>query len=226
MSKKIRGFYDNTNIGDVVAIKAQMHTLKKFLKESIVILQEAEAEYKSAIDKLETFAPKIYDFNEEVKKMLDEDDIASAVWKAEVRAGIYSGASAGTVACIVGDALGALGICSAIYNSIAWPAAVGGVEGAIAAYNSQLETVREAGDQINSRMQALDTSMKETIGFLETEVGIIIEWQEDAENVQDTVSQFDAQTLSVLKDVFITGITDLQASAQSFLDRPDNIFGS
>lgn len=158
--------------------------------------------------------------------MLNEDDAESAKWKADVRGGIYGGASAGTVACIIGDVLGALGICSAIYNSIAWPAAVGGVEGAIAAYNAQLEKVREAGDQINSRMQSLDTSMKETIGFLEAEVTIIIEWQEDAESVQDTVSQFDAQTLSVLKNVFIEGINDLQASAQAFLDRPDNIFSS
>jgi len=75
-------------------------------------------------------------------------------------------------------------------------------------------------------MQGLDTSMKETIDFLETEVAIIIEWQEDVENVQDTVSQFNAEELSVLKNVFIEGIDDLQSSAQAFLDRPENIFGS
>ena len=119
-----------------------------------------------------------------------------------------------------------LGLCSAIYNSIAWPAAIGGVEGAIAAYTSQLEKVKLAGDEINLRMTGLDTSMKETIAFLETEVKIIIEWQEDVENVQDTVSQFNAQQLSELKEVFIDGIDDLQASAQAFLDRPDNVFGS
>ena len=109
MSKKIRGFYDNTNIGDDVAIKGQMHTLKKFLKESISILQEAEAEYISAIAKIETFAPKFFDFNEEVKKMLDKDDAASAIWKAEVRAGVYVGAGGGTIGCIIADLLGALG---------------------------------------------------------------------------------------------------------------------
>ena len=98
------------------------------------------------------------------------------------------------------------------------------MEGAIAAYTSQLKKVQLAGDEINLRMTGLDTSMKETITFLETEVKIIIEWQEDVENVQDTVSQFNAQQLSVLKDVFIDGIDDLQASAQAFLDRPDNVF--
>ena len=66
--------------------------------------------------------------------------------------------------------------------------------------------------------------MKETIEFLETEVTVIIEWQEDVENVQDTVSQFNAQELSYLKNIFIEGIDDLQASAQAFLDRPDNVF--
>ena len=100
------------------------------------------------------------------------------------------------------------------------------MEGAIAAYTSQLKKVELAGDEINLRMTGLDTSMKETIAFLETEVKIIIEWQEDVENVQDTVSQFNAQQLSELKEVFIDGIDDLQASAQAFLDRPDNIFGS
>ena len=100
------------------------------------------------------------------------------------------------------------------------------MEGAIAAYTSQLKNVKLAGDEINLRMTGLDTSMKETIAFLETEVKIIIEWQEDVENVQDTVSQFNAQQLSELKEVFIDGIDDLQASAQAFLDRPDNVFGS
>jgi hypothetical protein len=226
MSKKIKGFYDNTNIGDVVAIKGQMHTLKKFLKESMPILQEAEAEYKSAIEKLETFAPKFFDFNQEVKKMLDQGDALWYKWTSEVRAGVYAGAGTGTTICIIVDVAGAAGLCSAIYNSIAWPAAIGGVEGAIAAYTAQLKKVESAGDEINLRMTGLDTSMKETIHFLETEVKIIIEWQEDVENVQDTVSQCNAQELSELKNVFIEGIDDLQASAQAFLDRPENVFGS
>ena len=109
MSKKIRGFYDNTLIGDAKAIKGQMGALKKFLNQSIPILEGAEKDYKSAIAKIETFAPRFFDFNQEVKKMLDKDNAASARWKAEVRAGIYSSASAGTVGCIIGDALGALG---------------------------------------------------------------------------------------------------------------------
>ena len=98
------------------------------------------------------------------------------------------------------------------------------MEGAIAAYNKQLKKVKLAGDEIHLRMTGLDTSMKETIEFLETEVTVIIEWQEDVENVQDTVSQFNAQELSYLKNIFIEGIDDLQASAQAFLDRPDNVF--
>ena len=74
MSKKIKGFYDNTNIGDVAAIKAHMHTLQKFLKESMPILQEFEAEYKSAIEKLETFSTMIFDFETNLKKMVDKGD--------------------------------------------------------------------------------------------------------------------------------------------------------
>lgn len=100
------------------------------------------------------------------------------------------------------------------------------MEGSINAYYSQLQQVEKAGDEIGLRMQGLDTSMKETIAFLEKEVIIIIEWQEEVEGVQDTVSQFNAQELSVLKNVFIEGIDDLQASAQAFLDRPDYVFGT
>jgi molecular chaperone DnaK (HSP70) len=74
MSKKIKDFYDNTNIGDVAAIKAHMHTLQKFLKESMPILQEFEAEYKSAIEKLETFSTMIFDFETNLKKMVDKGD--------------------------------------------------------------------------------------------------------------------------------------------------------
>ena len=99
------------------------------------------------------------------------------------------------------------------------------MEGAIIAYTSQLEEVQKAYNKINLRMQEQDTSMNETIGFLEI-LARIIEWQEDIENVQDTVFQFNAQELSVLKNVFIEGIDDLQASAQVFLDHPYNVFGN
>ena len=109
MSKKIKGFYDNTNIGDVVSIKAQLHTLKKFLEESMPILQESEAEYKSAIQKLEAFAPKFFDFNQEVKKMLDKSDVIRDKWIEETRAGAYAGTGTGTGICIIVDVLGALG---------------------------------------------------------------------------------------------------------------------
>ena len=104
MSKKIKGFYDNTNIGDVVAIKAQLHTLKKFLKESMPILQESEEEYKSAIEKLETFAPKFFDFNNDVKLMLDKSSASYDEWTTDVRAGVYTAAGAGTTTCIILDA--------------------------------------------------------------------------------------------------------------------------
>ena len=100
------------------------------------------------------------------------------------------------------------------------------MEAAIAAYDSQLEDVQKAGDEINLRIKELESSMMEAIDFLETEVTIIILWQEDVESVQDTISQFNAQQLSVLKNIFIEDIDDLQASAQAFLDRPENVFGS
>ena len=100
------------------------------------------------------------------------------------------------------------------------------MEAAIAAYDSQLEDVQKAGDEINLRIKELESSMKEAINFLEEEVTIIIVWQEDVESVQDTVSQFNAQELSVLKNIFIEDIDDLQASAQAFLDRPENVFVS
>merc|ERR1712008_127225 len=176
------------------------------------ILQESEAEYKSAIQKLEAFAPKFFEFNQEVKKMLDKGDAIRDKWISETRAGTYGGTATGTVLCILADVFGTF--------------AKGGVEAAIAKYDAQLGDVQKAGDEINLRIKELEFSMKEAIDFLETEVTIIIVWQEDVESVQDTISQFNAQELSVLKNVFIEDIDDLQASAQAFLDRPDNVFGS
>ena len=107
-----------------------------------------------------------------------------------------------------------------------WGAARPLLKTAIAAKTSQLKLVEKAGDEIKLKMQGCKDAMKETIDFLKTEMTIIVKCQEEVENVQDTVSQFNAQELIVLKEVFIEGIDDLQASAQAFLDQPDNVFGT
>ena len=72
------------HIEDVAAIKAQLHTLKLFLKDSMSILEESETEYKSAIEKIETFSPKFVDFIKGVKLMLDEKNAAWKKWTDEL----------------------------------------------------------------------------------------------------------------------------------------------
>ena len=113
-----------------------------------------------------------------------------------------------------------------IYNPIAWGSSIGTIEGTISSYSNQVLRARKAGQTIYMKMQSLDSAIKGTIEFLEDELVIIAEWQQDVENVEDTLSHLSVEELRILKEVFMIGIDDLEITAQSFLDRPKNVFGN
>jgi len=226
--KKMRLFFDNKDeLGAIQTLDLELKTMHRFLTKSMSILEKADQQYQSAMAKLDKFEPTISQFERQITRMLDKSSADYKKWTTDVRGGSYGAAAAGTVGCIVVDflLLGS-GLCTAIYNPIAWPAAVGGVEKAIAVYYDQLERTKGVGNRIINITGKMSGEVGHTMKFLEEELVLINAWQIDVESLKDNIDDIPLEKVAILADVFIIGIDDLQASAQAFLDRPDNVFGT
>lgn len=225
--KKMRLFFDNKDeVGAIQTLDLELKTMHRFLTKSMSILEKADQQYQSAMAKLDKFEPTISQFERQITRMLDKSSADYDKWTKDVRGGVYGTTAAGTVGCIVADVLGAFGLCSSIYNAVAWPSAIGGVEAAIDAYYGQLERTKGVGRRIINITGKMSGEVGHTMKFLEEELVLINAWQIDVESLKDNIDDIPLEKVAILADVFIIGIDDLQASAQAFLDRPDNVFGT
>ena len=85
---------------------------------------DVKRNYTTAIDGIRSIVTGVRDFNQEVKVMSDPNSDAYKLWTANLRGAAYGSVGGGTVGMIFADIFGCLGICSAIYNSVAWGTAV------------------------------------------------------------------------------------------------------
>ena len=102
------------------------------MKESLELLDKAEANYKQAISDIVAVNAKLRDFNSAVQKMLRTDSAEHTAWTKQVRAGVYTAAGGLSIGFIVADVMGCLGICSTVGNLISWGSTVAATEASIA----------------------------------------------------------------------------------------------
>merc|ERR1712004_925941 len=161
-----------------------------------------------------------------MNKLKSYDDATYKKWEAEIRGSVYGGTAAGTVACgLAGLAdIALLGVCSAIYNSVAWPAAVASVEITIAAYKAQFEEAQSLGVRLVRSFKELEGQLDQSIKFLEQEIDIINEWEEVVDNAENNIDSIPLDEVPTLSQIFIGDIADLKRVAKKFLDRPFAIF--
>jgi len=218
--------YFNSALANDRKLKLAMNKLKVFLKSSGEILEAANIQYQSALAKLEAFLPNFKNFEIEMTKLTSYDDATYKKWEAEIRGSVYGGTAAGTVACgLAGLAdIALLGVCSAIYNSVAWPAAVASVEITIAAYKAQFEAAQSLGVRLVRSFKELEGQLDQSIKFLEQEIDIINEWEEVVDNAENNIDSIPLDEVPTLSQIFIGDIADLKRVAKKFLDRPFAIF--
>ena len=116
------------------------------------------------------------------------------------------------------------GICSAIYNAIAWPTAITAVEVSLNEKMNALENLKDIAQSILQKTNGLSGNMDETINFLEHELGIIQDWRSEVDNVKRHIDTFPLEEIPLVKDIFVTDMDGLQAAAQRFLDQPEVVF--
>jgi len=216
--------YFKSTLANDKKLKLTMSKLKAFVERSAQVLGKAKIEYQTALTKMEEFLPKFKLFEKEMEKLTDYESEDFKTWAANLRKGVYVATGGGTVACGIADIL-LVGMCSAIYNSIAWPAAIAGVEASIAAYKKTYEEAERIGNKIVKSMGALEGDLDYTIAFLVQELDIIREWEEVVENAEENIKLIPREDIPALPQVFLDDIADMKRVAQKFLQRPVDIFG-
>merc|ERR1719277_224666 len=101
--------------------------------ETLETLKDALGKYNSALETFENLNSSIEKQNRKLEKMVTKDSAEFKAWTEGMRGGIYGTIAGTTTGCIVADALGALGICSAI-NAIVSGSTAAAVETEITKY--------------------------------------------------------------------------------------------
>lgn len=224
MTDDIKGLLEIWDGKSNFEIQEQFATLKQFLTDAVPIFKSSEEKYKNAITSLSNSQATFDLFKVGIKNMNTKGTTEHDTWTKTVRASVYGTTSAGTIGCIFADIFATFGACSAIYNSIAWPSTLAGVELAIAAYEEELERMINTSESILTNISELDGTMDEAIDFLTVELNIIIDWQANSDSVRARVSRLSPEKLKKIENIFARGLDELKASAQNFLERPDKIF--
>jgi len=205
-------------------IQEQFDTLKQFLTDAVPIFKSSEEKYKNAITSLSNSQVTFDLFKVGIQNMNTKGTTEYATWTQTVRGSVYGTTSAGTIGCIFADIFVTFGTCSAIYNSVAWPSTISGVELSIAHYESELARMIATSESILTNISELDGTMDEAIDFLTVELNIIIDWQANSDSVRTRVSRLSPEKLKRIEKIFARGLDELKASAEKFLERPDKIF--
>merc|ERR1712029_279653 len=225
MTRNVRIFFNlSERLGNKRALELQMGELEALIDKSIPILQMVDREYRASIAKLEKLEPMMNILVAKLNRLLDRSSVEHAAYAERLRGIAYSGTSFGTTLMIVFDGVGCLGICSAIYNLIAWPTAIASVETALNDKMNALENLKDIAQSILQKTNGLSGNMDETIDFLEHELGIIQDWRSEVDNVKRHIDTFPLEEIPLVKAIFVMDMDGLQAAAQRFLDQPEDVF--
>merc|ERR1712001_115890 len=210
---------------DPVLLKASLDTMKDLMIETLETLNEALEKYNSALETFENLNSSIATQNRKLEKMVNKNSAEYNAWTEKLRASIYTTIAGSTVGCIVADALGALGICSAVNAAISGTTAAG-IEAEIVKYGATLGKLKKITDRMLESGNNFDQSIKQAIDILTGEIGLINNWADSAEVVSKNIEKYPQQYLTKyisIRTVFINGLNDLDNSAKQFLDQPVDI---
>jgi len=210
---------------DPMELQFAMDRMKDLMVETLERLEEAEQKYNEALESFENLNASIKVHNNKLTKMVTKGTAEYEAWVKNCRGGVYGAVATSTTACIIADALGALGICSAI-NAASIGTAIAITEVKIAEYSATLEKMKKITDRMLQSGKDFDKSIKEAITNLTHEIDLIGQWSEAAENVSLNIQRYPATYLKqykTLQKTFTNGINDLGNVAENFLAQPVDI---
>jgi len=199
--------------------------MKDLMIKTLETLNEALEKYNSALETFENLNSSIATQNRKLEKMVDKNSAEYNAWTQKLRGGVYGTIGATTTGCIVADALGALGICSAVSGTISIITTVG-IEAEIVKYGATLYKLKMITDRMLESGNNFDQSIKQAITVLTEEIDLINNWANSAEVVSKNIEKYPQEYLTKyisIRTVFINGLNDLNNSAEQFLDQPVDI---
>ena len=214
---------DKTN--DTVLLKASLDKMKDLMIETLKTLKEALDKYNSAVHTFENLNSSIATHNIKLEKLVTKDSAENKAWREKLRGGAYGTLAGTTVGCIVADALGALGICSAV-NLATVGISTAAIETAIYRYSAVLEKLKTITGRMLESGQKFDQTIHLAIDILTDEVELINNWANSAEVVNKNIDKYPQQYLAkyrTIRTVFINGLDDLKIVAEQFLAQPVDI---
>jgi len=210
---------------DPVLLKASLDKMKGLMIETLKTLKEALEKYNSAVETFDNLNSSIATQNRKLVKMTDKNSAEYKEWTKNTRAGIYGAIGTATAGCIVADALGALGICSAVQIIVSASTAAG-IEAEIAKYGATLEKLKTITGKMLESGYDFDKNINAAIEILTEEIDLINNWANSAEVVNKNIDKYPQQYLKKYKSirtVFINGLDDLNNAAEQFLEQPVDI---
>jgi len=207
---------------DVVLLKASLDKMKDLMIETLKMLNEALEKYNSAVETFENLISSIATQNRKLEKMTNKNSAEYEAWTEKLRGGVYGTIAGTTVGCIVADALGALGICSAINAAISGSSAAA-IEAEIFKYGATLEKLKTITGRMLDSGYNFDQTIRAAIDILTEEIDLINNWANSAEVVNKNIDKYPQQYLKKyrsIRNVFINGLDDLNNAAEQFLDQP------
>merc|ERR1712066_737913 len=210
---------------DTVLLKESLDIMKDLMIETLETLKEALGKYNSALVTFENLNSSIGKQNRKLKKMTTKNSDEYIAWTKKLRGGIYGTIAGTTTACIVADALGAFGICSAVSAAISASAAAA-IESEIQKYGDKLEHFTNITERMLEAGGKFDTTINEAISIFTYEIDLINKWTTRAgvvsRNIDDHKTEYLKKYISI-RTIFVNGLDDLNKSAEDFLAQPIDI---
>jgi len=191
---------------DMVLLSVSLDKMKGLMIETLETLREALEKYNSAQETFQNINSSIMQQNIMLKNMLDKDtkEYNENIGAAKKR----------RIGCIIADVFGLFGLCSTI-NYL--------VNGSVAEYTEMIEKLKDITGRMMKSGADFDSTINNAMAVVNSEIELIDEWSNNAEIVKENIDRYPEEYLRKyleIRSTFVTGLDDLQKSAEEFLARP------
>jgi len=195
---------------DLGLLELTLDQMKNLMNETLKILEEALGKYNKAQRIFENLKSSVKKQGENLRTVLEA--VTDDTNQEQERHDLIS------KRCAIADWF-TFGLCSPIHEAVN--------SGKLERVTEMLEKMESITSRWKKSGDKLDEFVKDAIGILTKEIELINGWKNDAEIIKREIHDRTIKNLkkyTAIRDNFITGLDNLENSAQNFLDHPVEIF--